>query len=504
MNSSVSPNKKRSPRILIIDDDMSIIELVRDFLTLEGFESDYCNSGEEAIEYLRKNRVALILLDIVMPGMSGIDVARKIRKDSIDKGFIPIIIVSAMVEEKDKILGLQYADDYITKPFSYEELKARINALLRLSQLQNELLVSKERYQFLYENIPEMCISLDKERRVSDCNTEFCKCFGVQKGDVVRKNVLDFFHKDEHELLLSFFDSLKPQKVSDNQHIFRMPGNSKKGKSVYVSIRAVYPAEHETGLDIIAAMKDVSKSIELEKQQRLARQQLYRSARMASIGSLASGTAHEMNNPLTAILGFSDALLHRFDDNEKIEDHELQQYLGIIKSEALRCRDVVDNLLKFSRDYESQVEKVSLFDCIHSVVSLMNTRAKKKSIKIIDKVGRDVFVNIDAQKIRQVLVNIISNSLDFCENGSQIKIDAEINEDKNEPIRLKISDIGPGIPKEVQPKIFDPFFTTKEVGKGVGLGLTISYKLMEECQGSIDIISEENRGTTVILEIPRN
>ena len=504
MNSSVTPTNKRPPRILIIDDDISIVELVGDFLTLEGFESDSCTSGNEAIEYLKTNRVDLILLDIVMPGMSGIEVARKIREDSVDKGFIPIIIVSAMVNEKDKILGLQYADDYITKPFSYDELKARINALLRLSQLQKELFVSKERYQFLYENIPEMCISLDKDRTISDCNTEFCKCFGIQKNDVLGKNVLDFFHKDDHTLLLSFFDSLKPQKVSDNQHVFRITVKTRKENPVYVSIRAVYPAEHETGLDIIAAMKDVSKSIELEKQQKLARQQLYRSARMASIGSLASGTAHEMNNTLTAILGFSDALLHRIDDNEKIADSELQQYLGIIKSEALRCRDVVDNLLKFSRDYESQVEKVSLSDCINSVITLMNTRAKKKSIRIIDNVGRDVFVNIDAQKIRQVLVNVISNSIDFCKNGSQIKIDADIPEDNKDPIRLKVSDTGPGIPRKIQPKIFDPFFTTKEVGKGVGLGLTISYKLMEECNGSIDIISEKNVGTTVILEIPKN
>ena len=263
MNSSANPNNKRSPHILIVDDDISIVELVSDFLSLEGFESHSCSSGEEAIEYLSKNHVDLILLDIVMPGMSGIDVARKIRKDSIDKGFIPIIIISAMVEEKDKILGLQYADDYITKPFSYDELKARINALLRLSQLQNELFLSKERYQFLYENIPEMCISLDKDRNVSDCNTEFCKCFGVQKGDIIGKSVVDFFYKDERELLSSFFNSLEPQKVSDYQYVFRMSEKTKKGGPVYVSIRAVYLAEHETGLDIIVAMKDVSKSIEL-------------------------------------------------------------------------------------------------------------------------------------------------------------------------------------------------------------------------------------------------
>lgn len=505
MYSSEKQNKKRTPRILIVDDDASIVELIRDFLTMEGFECESCSSGQEAIEYLRTNRVDLILLDIVMPGISGIDVARKIREDTIDKGFIPIIIVSAMVEMKDKILGLQYSDDYITKPFSYDELKARINALMRLSDLQNELFVSKERYRFLYENNPEMCISLDKKRRISDCNTEFCNYFDVQKNDVLGKNVLIFFHEDEHELLLSFFNSLEPQKITDNKHVFQMAENNTKGGHVYVSISAVYPpAGHEAGLDIIAVMKDVSKSIEFEKEQKLARQHLYRSARMASIGSLASGTAHEMNNPLTAILGFSDALLHRIDDNEKIEDHELHQYLGIIKSEALRCRDVVDNLLKFSRDYESQVEKVSLFDCINSVVSLMNTRAKNKNIKIIDTVSRDIFVNIDAQKFRQVLAYVISNSIDFCKSGGQIKIDVNSTEDDKDPIKLKISDTGPGIHETIMPKIFDPFFTTKEVGKGIGLGLTVSYKLMEECNGSIDVLSEKGVGTTVILEIPKN
>lgn len=504
MNSSVSNNKVSSPQILIVDDDVSIAELIRDFLSLEGFESDYCTNGKEAIEYLKHNQVDLVLLDIVMPGMSGIEVAQKIKEGITDKGFLPIIIVSAMTEDKDKILGLKYADDYITKPFSNDELKARINALLRLSKLQNELFVSKERYQFLYENIPEMCISLDKTYNVSDCNTEFCKCFGIKKNEIIGKSVLDFFDTNEHEMLLSFFDSLDPQKVSDNQHVFLMSGDTRKGYPVYVSIRAVSLRKHETELAIIAAMKDVSKNIELEKEQKLARQQLYRSARMASIGTLASGIAHEMNNPLTAILGFSDALLHRFDKKEDVQDNDLKQYLGIIKSEAIRCRDVVDNLLKFSRDYESEIDKVSLYDCIHSVVLLMSTRAKKKNIKILNNIEHDIFINTDSQKIRQILVNVISNSLDFCEKGSQIKIYVDNAEDKKGPVRIKISDTGPGIDREMLPKIFDPFFTTKEVGKGVGLGLTISYRLIEECRGSIDVISEENAGTTVTLEIPRN
>jgi two-component system NtrC family sensor kinase len=332
----------------------------------------------------------------------------------------------------------------------------------------------------------------------------FCESLGVDKQDVIGKNVLSFFNSDTHEILLSFFDSLKEQKLSTNSNVFHMTRSGKKDDAVKVSIRAVCLGKHEPELNIIVAMKDMTKSIKLEQQEKLARQQLYRSARLTSIGTLASGTAHEMNNPLAAILGFADAMLHRFSKGENIDKNELIQYLKIVKSETLRCRDVVENLSKFSREYESQSEKISLFDCLHSAITLMNARAHKKGMEIKNNIPTDVIINADAQKIGQVLVNILSNSIDFCEDGSSIVIDMDDVQDINGPVRLKITDTGPGIPEELLPKIFDPFFTTKDVGKGIGLGMSISHTLMKECKGSIDVVSEENAGTTVLLEIPRD
>ncbi len=490
-------------RILIVDDDIHIIEVIKDFLNLEGFEPDVCISGYDTLNYLKKSTPDLILLDVKMSDMTGIEVAKRIKEMKDDTGFIPIIIISAMDSEEDKIAGLRYADDYITKPFSQEELKARINAHLRLGQLQKELISSKRRYLHLYDNIPEMCISLDKNRTISDCNLEFCKIAGEQKSMVIGRKITTFFHADEHEPLLSFFNALHPRVVTGNQHVFELAKNDENKEPLFVSIRAVCVGEHESGLDIIAALKDMTETIRFEKQQKLARQQLYRSARLASIGTLASGTAHEMNNPLTAILGFSDSLLSRCEENEKIERSELLQYLGIIKSETLRCRDVVENLLKFSRDYESQIEKVSMNDCISSVTSLLIARAKKKNIEIVNAVKHDVFVDSDAQKIRQVLVHVISNSIDFCDSGCLVTIDIEESVPEKNTVIIKIKDSGPGIPDKILPKIFDPFFTTKEVGKGMGLGLAISFKLMEECQGTIDVTSAKNEGTTVTLEFPK-
>jgi signal transduction histidine kinase len=165
---------------------------------------------------------------------------------------------------------------------------------------------------------------------------------------------------------------------------------------------------------------------------------------------------------------------------------------------------VIENLSKFSLEYVSQTAKVSLLDCLHTAVGLMNVRAQKKNITITNNVSSDITVNTDAQKLGQVLVNILSNSIDFCEQGCTIELDVEKDEKSRDSIRLLIRDNGPGIAEEILPKIFDPFFTTKEVGKGIGLGMTISHKLMEECGGSIDVFSKVHEGTTVVLVMPRD
>ncbi len=356
-------NEKKRPCILIVDDEFFVADTVKEYLASKGFDSVICNNGPDTLKYLKKSSVDLILLDVAMPGMSGIEVAQKIKGDKSLIKHIPIIMISAMDSDEDKVAGLEHADDYVTKPFSYNELIARIKVHIRIRQLQNELFLSKARYQYLYENIPEMCISLDTNRKISDCNMMFCECVKVTKKDVIGKKMTKFFHPDEHEILLSFFKSLELRKISSNNHTFKMAHCDEEGNNKLVNIRVVYLGERETGLNIIVAIKDITLNIKLEKQEKLARKKLYRSARLASIGTLASGTAHEMNNPLAAILGFADALLHRFNNGENVDENELKQYLGIIKSETLRCRDVVENLSKFARDQESHAEKISFSNC---------------------------------------------------------------------------------------------------------------------------------------------
>jgi signal transduction histidine kinase len=231
----------------------------------------------------------------------------------------------------------------------------------------------------------------------------------------------------------------------------------------------------------------------------VARAQLYRSARLASIGTFASGVAHELNNPLTAILGFSGAIMERIRKQENIDKDELAQYLSIINAETLRCRDTVENLSRFAREGDVQIREFLLAECVEGALHLVKPAAAKKRVTIRESVPPGTRVRADLQKLQQAVVYVLTNSLDFCSSGSLVSISAESD---GRFVRMSISDNGPGIPQAILPKVFDPFFTTKEVGKGMGLGLAMSHVIMEECNGSMDITSEVEKGTTVSLDIP--
>jgi signal transduction histidine kinase len=249
-------------------------------------------------------------------------------------------------------------------------------------------------------------------------------------------------------------------------------------------------------------MEDVTRQVQLQDEQKIARKQLYRSARLASIGTLASGVAHEMNNPLTAILGFSSALLDRVEHDEKIDDTELDQYLKIINVEALRCRDIVENLSRFAREADITQTHFSLNNCINDAIQLVRSKASRVNISIVNELKEVIEVCADQNKLEQVFVNLLSNAIEFCPPGASVRIVAESPIDTVKGFTIKIIDNGPGIKPDILPKVFDPFFTTKAVGNGTGMGLAICHKIMEEVSGSIDIISEDGRGTSVILNFP--
>jgi two-component system NtrC family sensor kinase len=182
----------------------------------------------------------------------------------------------------------------------------------------------------------------------------------------------------------------------------------------------------------------------------------------------------------------------------------MQEYLGVIASETIRCRDIIQNLSTFAQESDSQLRDISLLESVTAAIRLLTSRAHKRNFRIVNDIGQDHTIRADANKLTQVVVNVISNSFEFSEDGGVVTLRVEHPAARGDFVRLCIGDNGPGIPQSVLPKVFDPFFTTKEVGKGAGLGLAICHKIVEEFNGTIDIISETGTGTTVLIDIPRS
>jgi len=246
---------------------------------------------------------------------------------------------------------------------------------------------------------------------------------------------------------------------------------------------------------IAVAMENSELYKSLERQMielREAQEQLIQAAKLAAIGELAANVAHEINNPLTSIIGFVE-LMKEYDDIELIKNR-----LEIIEHESIRARDIVRELLNFARKRPLQLSDVDINSILREVSLLTGTQAKSARVQIIEEYGEIPKMIGDPNQLKQVFVNLINNAIHAMPEGGRLEIKtSRIDEE----ISIIFKDTGTGIPADILPRIFEPFFTTKRE-KGTGLGLSISYRIIEDHGGRIDVESEEGKGTTFIIRLP--
>lgn len=224
--------------------------------------------------------------------------------------------------------------------------------------------------------------------------------------------------------------------------------------------------------------------------------QIIQMDRMSSIGQLAGGVAHEINNPLTGVLGQAQLLLEKYPP-----DHPHRSMVERIESAAQRCRRIVRALLDFARDKNYNFSLTDINKLILETLDFTKTELESRKIELINKVPQDLpQVRVSPGHVQQVFINIINNAIHAMTVGGRLTISAETKKDFME---ISFTDTGSGIKKENLGHVFDPFFTTKEVGKGTGLGLTISYGIIQRHNGEIIARSEgEGKGATFIVRLP--
>jgi two-component system NtrC family sensor kinase len=249
-------------------------------------------------------------------------------------------------------------------------------------------------------------------------------------------------------------------------------------------------------------LEDYGRVLEVKVEERSQRlrtiqAQLMQSAKLASLGRLASGVAHEINGPLNGILTLSHLLMRRLKDNP-----ELQKELELITRETTRASSVVRGLLDFARESKPQKRPCPINELILHTLSLVEGQAVFQNIRIIRNLGSQLpILLLDANQVQQVFMNILLNAADAMPQGGSLTITSNyVPGDAN--LQVKFTDTGCGIPEENLNQIFDPFFTTKADKKGTGLGLAVSYGIVDRHRGRIEVQSELGRGTTFTLHLP--
>jgi two-component system NtrC family sensor kinase len=247
---------------------------------------------------------------------------------------------------------------------------------------------------------------------------------------------------------------------------------------------------------------------ELKRSQAL----LLRQEKLASLGRLASGLAHELNNPLNTIAGFVEALQRRSQAETLLASKEFEdfpRFLRMVQGEVDRAASIVRRLLDFARQREPSFTLVDLGRLISESVSFVDRQAEMANKRVLmEPLPSPVQLKADAQMLQQLLLNFLTNALDAIEGAGEVRIAVTTmargqGSRGQEIVQISVADNGCGIPPENLPKVFDPFFTTKEVGKGTGLGLPICQSIVEQHGGTIEVKSEGiGRGTTVTVKLP--
>jgi len=347
--------------------------------------------------------------------------------------------------------------------------------------LRAAIVRSGHQWQATIDAITDYIFVTDARGEIRRANMSFSGRFGKHPRDIIGVN-LDALFSREGEHPMAVLDRAADSKTPLLDEI------TVEGTAFMVS---VFPSRYDEDEVFVCTMKDVT---ELKR----LRNRLYHSYKLASIGRLVSGVAHEINNPLTGILGFVELI------SMKETDGTIRSELGKIHLAAERCRKIVESLLCFSRQQTPHRSLEYLNEVLDSALELRAYWIKSKDVEVVKDYGRVPLAYMDVQQVQQSVLNILVNAEQAIEgSGRKGKVVLSTRYDAgNKKITVTISDNGSGIPERYLDKIFDPFFTTKPIDQGTGLGLSISYGVFVEHGGDIRVRSREGEGTDIIIELP--
>jgi two-component system NtrC family sensor kinase len=560
-----NPPNEQPYRILIVDDDLEIVTYLTELLTAQGYASETAHTGEEALAAMRAgsssllspNGIDLVILDVRIPEPDGYQVCRRAKADEALR-HIPIIMVTALGSKQNVTHGLEIgADDYITKPFSPEELLARVKAMLRMRQMErnvlrrnreltalNAIVSTVSRSLDLAEVLPvtlETIMSLLEMRAAAVCLLE-------DEGEQLAVHSQQGFSAAGAQLLSQarwrigrgivgqVAESGEPALVEDltgdepwNSAVATETAEANGGEKDNLSLLCVplpakdrvlgtlvvlrpYPPGFVTPDQLLLAAIGQQIGISVENAglytelrqfaQELERSQaqLVQAEKLAAMGRLTASIAHELNNPLQAVQNCLHLTLNR-----QLSPEKQHRYLTLAQEEVERLIDIVLRMLDFYRPSRGQRALTDINALIDNVLALAAKRLQRGKVVVHRQLARNLPpITVVADQIKQVLLNMVINAIEAMPEGGELIITSRLENGKGKKgkgwLRISFADNGVGLTSEELKRIFEPFYTTKS--RGTGLGLSVSYGIVERHGGHIDVKSVPGKGTLFSVRLP--
>jgi signal transduction histidine kinase len=535
----ILPDEHRPPLILVVDDQVPTTVMLQRLFEHHGYEVKCAYNGNMALTTASQLVPDVILLDVLMPDLNGFEVLRLLRENPITAS-IPTIMLTALDEPDNIARGLNLgADDYIRKPFHTRELLARVESKMKARKLEESL---QRRTQDL-EALLRVSEELNQQREVN----ELLRLVPLLALDLLPGDIAAIYQFNEQEQIINSHVEMAARvseavgfdvqrilnKLLKTRRPFRWNTNTPlvedfasgmaialqhgdiiQGMIVVLALEAVHDESHlrlfegigrQAGLALRNAelyQIQMNYALHLEdmvaertEELRSAQQLLVRSEKLASIGQLAASIAHEINNPLQPIVVILDDMLNDVRESNSVDVRAIK----IIQESVERIRRIVSQLLEYTgkRSSGEEMGLVQVDKILENIMSLNRKFFQQHNVKIVTNLQALPPVYGSKDKLEQVFMNISINAQAAMPQGGTLTVSTRGEGDN---VLVVFEDTGIGIPPEYMDKIFDPFFTTKQ--EGTGLGLFVSYGIIQSHNGVIEVKSEVNKGTCITIKLP--
>jgi two-component system NtrC family sensor kinase len=497
-------------KLLLIDDEPDILRVLSISLKADGYEVVSAQNGVEGIAAFKKEKPDIVITDIKMPGMDGIEVLKKVKDIDADT---EVIIITGHGDIENAIEALKHgASDFINKPVRDEALSIALRRAREKFDIKQQLkeyttdlerkvaaatreLKRRSDFQInLIRSSNDGIVATDRELTIVIYNPAAGRIFGYTSSEAINKMKATKIFPTE---LATDLQAALDGKSDIKEFSWREATlGSKDGEVIPVRFSSTILQEKDQPVGTVAFFQDLREIKRLEKE-------LLKSERLAAIGQTVAGLAHGIKNILHGLKGGSYLVDIGI---QKDESEKLKKGWDMIKRNIGRTSNLVMDLLSYSKERQPEFEACMPNEIAGDVCTLLQDKARENNVKIVkdfdDAIGE---VLMDPNNVHEVLLNLMSNAVDAClfdeDTSKNFQVDLKTRRENDNVIGFEISDNGTGMDEEVLKKLFTSFFSTKG-HRGTGLGLMVTRKLIEEHNGTIDVDSQPGKGTTVFVRMP--